>query len=166
MMTVDAKVNSTHYEKALLELAKEYGPNNAVNSLRQPIRDALTPVLQDVKAKTPVDSGRLRDSARLTVGRPQAPKSTPLDVGRTTNAVIQGRVGYRVSGKKGKGLRARAIAQEFGTVSRPAQPVLLTSFKSKKSRIITTFASRLDASIQKQTRLLASKQKRGKLKRR
>ena len=165
-VAVSATVDSRHFEQALLAMAREFGPQNAVNSLRAPIRAALGPVLEDLRSRTPVDSGRLRDSARLTIGRPPRPNGSPLDVGRTTNSIIQGRVGYNVSGRNGRGLRARAIAQEFGTINQTARPVLQPSFDRRRNRILGTFCSQLDSSIQRQARSLARRQRRGTLRRR
>ncbi len=51
-------------EASLRALQKEYGGKAAAQALRPAVRAAMAPLVSEVAANTPVESGTLRDSAR------------------------------------------------------------------------------------------------------
>ena len=46
-------------DRNLVALSEEYGPRNAISSLRAPMRSALRPILARIESTTPVDTGAL-----------------------------------------------------------------------------------------------------------
>ena len=69
-VAITAKVDGLKgLEKSLLDLAKEYGDFKfALQAIRPAIKDALKPLVPEIKGKTPVHSGKLRDSTKLQIG--------------------------------------------------------------------------------------------------
>ena len=150
-------------ERNLSDLADQYGPRNAIFALRAPMQAVLRPLLADIQARTPVDTGELRESARVQIRMP----SRSRDRGPHTNFnrnVLVGLVGWRWS--SGRNLWNRALAIEFGNRFTEAQPVLRPALESMGQTIADNFAEDLANSIERTASRLGRRQAAGRLNRR
>ena len=149
-------------ERNLEELAEEYGPRNAVSALRAPIRSSLRPILAQIQASTPRNTGALAQSARISVRQPSRRDQGP-HVDRERNVIV-GLVGWQWS--RGQSLFNRALAVEFGNLQASAQPVLRPTLDSLGQTVATNFANDLRLSIEKTTMRLGRRAAAGTLRRR
>lgn len=149
-------------ERNLDALAEEYGPRNALAALRAPIRAALRPLADDIASNTPVDTGALAESVRITVRMPGRRQRGPhIDSRRH---VLVGEVGWRWS--RGNSLLGRALALEFGNRRVAAQPVLRPAFDRHSRTIANTFAEEFARSIERTATRLGRRAAAGTLDRR
>ena len=150
-------------ERNLVALAEEYGPRNAISSLRAPMRSALRPILARIEVNTPVDTGALRESARITIRQPNRRR----DRGPHTNFnrnILVGLVGWQWS--SGRNLWNRGLAIEFGNRTTPAQPVLRPTLDSLGQAVADNFAEDAARAIERTARRLGNRQRAGRLRRR
>ena len=142
-------------EDALVELVKIYGPKSMSNIFNVPIKKAMQGMLQEITSNTPVDSGDLKESVKLKVGKPsKSRRSQAKSVDETTAA--EGRVGWWWS--KGSGVNSHeALAVEFGTQTRGAQPVLRRALKSGAGGAVQVLRKEVGLSLDKTSKRLAKK---------
>lgn len=119
-------------ERVLLRLADEFGRKGLL-PLRRAVRAALKPALEDLRRATPVETGALRESARLTV--------SVLRRG----AVARGRVGW--SSRGGKVRAAQMLGVEFGNRTRRPGRVLSGVFEREQDAIERRFSATLRAEL-------------------
>ena len=142
-------------EKALIALQKEYGGKAAPQAMRPAVKAALAPVLDTVKENTPVDTGELRDSAKLKIG--VVTKKMKRSHHYDKNTVIAGRVGWFW---KGRSLWKKSLAVEYGTREIPATLTLRGAMDNHQQGMLNRFKKTLGTSIEKKAKQLAKK--RGK----
>ena len=139
-------------ETSLRELQKEYGGKAATQAMRPSIKAAMTPVEDTVKNNTPVDTGTLRDSIKVKIGKPTKKMLTSAHYNSTT--IIYGQVGWFW---RNPSLWDRALAVEYGTRDLPASIVLRSAMDVHHQGMINRFKDTLAPSIEKKAKQLAKK---------
>jgi len=130
-------------DKALKALEQEFGDKMARSKVLIPaVREALKPVLTQAKANAPKDSGDLEKSLVIEARRPtrRDKRSKYVTQTDTVIAAVTTASGKKLA-KMGIKSDARAIAQEFGTASHPAQPYLRTALESNAQTTVNSLAS-------------------------
>lgn len=150
-------------ERNLVDLAEQYGPRNAISALRAPMRAALRPVLTRIEANTPVDTGTLRESARISIRQPNRRRDRGPHTNFSRNILV-GLVGWQWS--RGMNLWNRALATEFGNRVTPAQPVLRPTLDGLGQSIADNFAEDAARAIERTADRLGRRQAAGTLRRR
>lgn len=139
-------------EASLRSLQKEYGGKAAAQAMRPAMRAAMAPLVTDVTQDTPVDSGVLRDSVKMKIGKPTKKMSSSAHYNSST--VIYGQVGWFWSKPS---LWWEALAVEFGTQNVPAQNVLRSIHEKEAQGMLQRFGDTLGPSIEKKAKSLAKK---------
>lgn len=133
--------------KALEEIGEEVGKAKTDRIWRGALGYAMEPVLAQVKANAPVDSGQLHDHVYLKAHRPQGrDKQSASYRGEVMMArvsvspVRDDSVQRTVLNKRGKfqtyGLhRPVALAQEFGTAKQAAKPFIRPALESNAQTV-------------------------------
>jgi HK97 gp10 family phage protein len=146
-------------EKTLVDLAKEYGPKGVRAVFTGPIKKAMAGMLQDIQSGTPVDTGALKESTALKVGRPSKSRlrqSKAVD----EHTVAEGRVGW--FWKRGDKVNSyEALAVEFGTNTTPARAVLRKALQTNASGAVQILQKEIGLSIEKTAKRLARKRSKG-----
>ena len=153
---VDIKMNvkgMRELEGALIALQKEYGGKAATQAMRPAMKAAMAPLVSDVAGGTPVDSGDLRDSTKVKIGKPTK-KMVSSSAHYNSTTIIYGQVGWYWSGKS---LWTQALAVEFGTQELPANEVLRGTFDRENAGMVQRFKDTLGPSIEKKAKSLAKK---------
>lgn len=109
-MRITLRVDPRATFRVLDGLMADFGRSGP--SVRRAVRATLEPVLEELRANTPVETGALRRSARLEIS--------------VAGGVLSARVGW--SGRKVR--RQQMLAVEFGTRTRPAGRVLSRAVES------------------------------------
>lgn len=147
-------------ESALLDLAKEFGPRNAVTALNLPLKRAIQPVYDDVESGTLTNTKRrkrLKEKLKLKVSKP--PKQT-IGPHLDKRVPVVASVGYFWKrGEKG-GYYATALRHEFGDKKTPAQGVLRKSLRRHRETMIKTFSDELGKAVDKRAKLLGAQRTR------
>ena len=143
-------------ETALLELQKEYGGKAGSQAMRPAVVAAVKPVKEQVMQDTPVDSGTLRDSTRVSVGAPTKKMQRSAHYKNTT--IIAGRVGWFWSSPS---LWSQALAVEYGTRQVAAQHVLERVFMREHMGMLKRFRDTLGPAIEKRAKALHNKRMKG-----
>ena len=146
-------------EDSLLELAKIYGPKSVSAVFNAPIKKAMGGMLTDVQSNTPVDSGDLKESVALKVGKPSKSR---LRNSQTIDETVasQGRVGWFWS--KGSGVNSHAaLSVEFGTQTTGAQPVLRKALQTGAGGAVQILKKEVGRSLDKTANRLAKKRAKG-----
>ena len=152
MAKIQAKITGLRQlERNLLEISKEYGPKKALQTLRPAIRKALLPLEQQIRAKTPRDSGDLAKLTTIKVGKPSKRERGSSRV--SSDAVLIGKVGWFWRGKPSFWFQALAV--EFGTRFVPGRSVLRSAIESNQSTMLETFKRELKISIEKKVKQLS-----------
>ena len=160
MANVKMKVQGLkELEKNLLALNKEYGGKSAPSAMRPAIKAAMSPLLSQVQSETPVDTGRLRDSAKLAIGVPSK-KMVSQSQHFKSSTIIAGRVGW--FWKSGNSLWKQGLAVEFGTANQKANYTLTQLLERNNSQMISTFKNSLGPAIEKKAASLHKKKLKGK----
>jgi HK97 gp10 family phage protein len=137
-------------DKALKALEEEFGDKMARSKVLIPaVREALKPVLAEAKANAPKDTGDLMKSLVIEARRPtrRDKRSKYVTQTDTVIAAVTTASGKKLA-KMGIKSDARAIAQEFGTASTPAQPYLRTALESNAQTTVNSLASILARRIE------------------
>lgn len=110
-------------------------------AVRQAMRKAAKPIIDDAKSNVPVDSGALRDSIKIgsTLNKSQRKQARST---KEKGAVTQ----YLGSG--GKGARHSHLV-EFGTVDQPAQPFLRPAWDAGRDQYLTDLGREMEQTIAK-----------------
>ena len=140
-------------EQSLLALQKEYGGKAAEQAMRPAVVAAVKPLKAKVIEGTPVDKGTLRDSTKMTVGKPT--KKMLRSDHYNNSTILVGRVGWFWSSPS---LWTQALAVEFGTRDVAAQHVLDRVIFSEHKTMIKNFKDKLGPAIEKKARALHKKQ--------
>ena len=160
-MSVEIKGNLTglkDLEKALSALNKEYGGKAAAQALRPAIRAAIKPLESDVRNATPVQSGALKESTKVKIGKPTKNMASSEYYAKDT--VVYGQVGWFWKGKPS--LWIQALAVEYGNNKVPAQAILRDTFNANSDEMLKKFKSSLGPAIEKKAKALAKKQLKSK----
>ena len=132
------------FEDSLLELAQEFGTTKARRSLLPGLKSAMEPVKAAIRARVPVDTGKLqlkiRNGAKVATGKDKKKKYLTRDT--IAFGFVDVGVGYRDA--KGE-YRPAAEAIEFGTAEVPARPFIRNSFQSMASSALDRLASLMSA---------------------
>lgn len=145
-------------ETALLELNKEYGGKSANQAMRPAIRKAMAPLKAQIEAKTPVDTGALKASVKLSIGVPTRKMVSQSEHYKSTT-ILAGRVGWHW---KGKSLWKQALTVEYGNSKRSGQFILTNTFEQNNSQMLATFKATLGPAIEKKAKSLNKKRLKGK----
>lgn len=121
---------------------RDFGYKDAKGILRRTLRQAAKPLLDRIILRTPVDTGALRDSVKIT-----SSTKTPTVF-----------VGWRV---RGRGALSIALSPEFGNTKQkePAQPPLRTAAAELGREVIDSYAAFLATQIEKTARRNARRAK-------
>lgn len=148
-------------EQNLIQLASEYGPVNAINALRTPVRNSLRVVAEIIRRNTPVDTGALRDSVGIRVN--QASSRLRRSQNIDNNAIIVGRVGWQWTRPS---LWRQALSVEYGNRVTQAQPVIRPALNNLAEEAVSNFAPALAQSIERTASRLGRRARAGTLRRR
>lgn len=140
-------------ETSLRALQKEYGGKAAVQALRPAVRAAMAPLVAEVSANTPADTGSLKDSVKLKIGKPTR-KILSSEYYRSST-ILYGQVGWFWSGRPS--LWKRALTVEFGNKELPAQNVLRGIHEREAPEMLRRFGETLGPAIEKKAAQLAKK---------
>ena len=151
-------------QDALLQFADDYGPRNALNTLRTALRRSMRPLMNELLARTPVVSGDLRDAVFLSVRQANNFERFSSQLFSPTT-VATAEVGYRWR-RDEPGVRNAALAQEFGTVNQSATPVLQSVFNSRIEQAAENFIEEVTIQIARRARTFARQQSSGTFNRR
>ena len=151
-------------EDALLQFAEDYGPRNALNTLRTAMRNAIRMLLLPVTVGTPVDTGGLRDSIFSAT---RVPNRYERSVSRqfTADTVVTAEVGWRWRANEPQ-VKHAALSTEFGTVNQSPRPVLGPALAQNAERIANDVITQIDNQIQARARRFSRQQRRGNFRRR
>ncbi|MGB2539514.1 HK97-gp10 family putative phage morphogenesis protein [Hafnia paralvei] len=132
MITIEVK-GLQELERQLLAMG-----DKAVKVMRNAGREALAPVLEDMKAHAGFDDANAGEHMRDTIKI----RSTSLMNNDKYLTVITLRVG------PSKKHHMKALAQEFGTIKQVAAPFIRPAMDYNKSRILRVLAVELRAGIE------------------
>jgi len=163
-------VGFEEFREVMREMQSDFNETDQKKILTNAVKKAMQPVLNQAKVLAPVDTGALRASLRIEGRKPNRrdKKSiyvSPSDVVIGTVTTAPGNVLKRtkflnvrnysdegpVKPKKVKGIPsdARAIANEFGTVTKAAKPFLRPALESTGAVVIDDLAGSLRQAMQK-----------------
>jgi len=153
-------VGAKELEASLVELAKLYGAKSVKAIFNPPLRKASAGILQDIKQNTPVDSGALRDSVDMKVGRPNKVRLKSKAVDEYT--VSESRIGW--FWRRGDKVNSfEALSIEFGNQKTAAQPVLRKALQNGASQAVKILQLEIGKSIKKTAKRLAKKRLKGQI---
>ena len=123
-------------EKTLLNL----GTKTAGKVLRETLKEIAKPMFNDIKNSTPVKTGALKESVRLTSG-----------VGRSKRSKYSARARIIIGGKSTKKRKTagHAITIEYGNSSRAARPFIRPAFDKNVNQALSKFKQTLSQRILK-----------------
>ena len=139
-------------ESSLRALQKEYGGKAAMQAMRPAIKAAISPLVSDVSGDTPVDSGDLRESVKIKMGKPTKKMGSSDHYNPST--IIYGQVGWFW---RDRSLWYQALAVEYGSRAEPPKAVLRNIFDREKASMLGRFSDTLGPSIEKKAKSLAKK---------
>jgi HK97 gp10 family phage protein len=145
-------------EASLIALNKEYGGKSAPQAMRPAIKAAMAPLQSELASNTPVDTGALRDSASVKIGKPSK-KMVSNSAHYNSTTIIAGRVGWFW---RTDSLWYEALAVEFGTQNKAGQHPLKNLFDSNNQEMLNTFKRTLGPAIEKKAKQLHKKKMKGK----
>ena len=133
-------------ERSLFELADIVGHRRALTTFRRPLTRVLKPTLTAIEARTPVDTGTLRDSVGMNVTRPTRKELRARTFSRRSTIIVA-RVGYFWRTQKGSSegsLRYHSLAVEYGNRKVKAYQVLRRIFRKNVPTIVRDISRELD----------------------
>jgi hypothetical protein len=139
-------------EGSLRDLQKEYGGKAALQAMRPAMKAAIDPLKAPIQSNTPVDSGGLKESVKVKIGKPSNKMVKTEHYNK--NTVIYGQVGWFWSKPS---LWFQAVSVEYGNVNIPAHRPLSNALESGASRALQRFKDKLGPSIEKKAKSLAKK---------
>lgn len=139
-------------EASLRALQKEYGGKAAAQAMRPAVRAAMAPLVAEVSSSTPVESGALRDSTKMKIGKPT--RKILSSAYYNSSTILYGQVGWYWSNPS---LWNQALAVEFGTNDVPAQMVLRGIHEREAPEMLRRFGETLGPAIEKKAAQLAKK---------
>ena len=126
-------------EKDLLRLARRYG----VETIRSPLHDAvyhaLEPIEQQIRATTPVATGRLK-------------RKIYRERFKSRNFPIIAGTGYRFRGKRDAPQAVTAGVAEFGSPTRRALRTVRGAFDQNRDKVMRIFTERFNIDFELQLR--------------
>ncbi len=138
-------------ENNLLRLAEDLGPRRARSVANIPIRNALRPVRAQIEARTPVDSGGLRNSIsqnqRIANRRELA--SGVFD----SNDIAVGRVGWFWTGES---LWFQSLAVEYGSRQKAPLSVLRDALRDNHQEVLSILGRELGDRIERRAARFAA----------
>jgi len=145
-------------DKVLGQIAKEYGQKEGEKTLRDALRNAAKPVLDAAKDNVPTKSGALKDTIKVSVGRPnKADKKN----GATKDTVAVARVKAGNTKKAAVGGVWYSNFVEYGTERSAPKPFLRPAIDSHSDTSVNIFAHELGKSIDKSVKRLQKKTNKG-----
>lgn len=137
-------------DKKLLALSKQYSdPKIARKVLRPVLKEVAQPILSQLKATTPVDSGALKNSIKLRV---KVPSKKEQKSAKTRNPIMIALIGYT-----GNEIIAHGLTVEYGNRNRPALSPLRNALNNNLSYVQSNFRGALSRSINTFAKKLARK---------
>ena len=133
-------------DKALGQIAKQYGPKEGEKTLRTALRNSAKPVLDAAKDAAPTLSGKLKESIKISVGKPNKDDRAH---GATSETVAVARVKAGNNKKANVGGVYYTHMVEYGTKSSAATPFLRPAIENQSDTAQAIFASELKKSIDK-----------------
>lgn len=161
--TVTFKIEGMkEFENLIKEIQEDFGEKDQKKILNKAVRKSMASVLNAAKTRSPIDTGALQASLRLEVRKPSRKDKrskyvmpTDIVIGNVTTApgnVLAKKKFMNVkSGKIQQGIEsdARAIANEFGTASMPANPFLRPAMESQAGNVVNSLGDSLKAVLTK-----------------
>lgn len=130
-------------ERDLLRLANDLGPRRARTVLNRPLRTAIQPVMDQIRATTPVDTGGLQQSIAVRVGGPSRAELRGDTLNRNDVAVARAGWFWR-----GGSLWFQATNVEYGNSQRAPGNILRGALESNQNRILSNLARSLGQAIE------------------
>lgn len=144
------------FEQLIQEMQEDFGEKDQKKILNKAVRKSMASVLSAAKTRSPVDTGALQASLRLEVRKPSRKDKrskyvmpTDIVIGNVTTApgkvLAKKRFMNVKTGKIQKGIESdgRAIANEFGTASMPANPFLRPAMESQAGNVVNSLGDSL-----------------------
>ena len=149
-------VNAKELDGFIAGLANEFGPRNSLAPVRKALRDTLTPLVDEVKAATPVRTGALRGSTKLAISTGKS----------RSEYVAEATVGWRFPrGKGGTPRVPQGRSIEFGNVrGQQGRKVILGVFDANTNRMNQQLSRNLAQAFVAAVRKYARQRGRGTLK--
>lgn len=152
--TVEFRVEGLReLERNILELAEEYTPQQARRTLNIPMRNAFRIVENQIRNRTPVDTGRLRELVRLESTRPNR-----FDLAENPNYIWVARAGWFWTSPSTYSFQALAV--EYGTRFRVGYRTLRNALENNVNPVLNAFSTELAANITRTATRLARRQLR------
>ena len=130
-------------ERNINDLAEEFGPRNARTAYNRALNEALTPIEDEIRNTTPVDTG---DTQRLTRRRVRAPRRNEIRGPHINqNAVVVGEAGWFY--RRGESSSHALLAIEYGTSRQSGRRVLRGAFGRRSPEALRVFSRTLGDSI-------------------
>ena len=145
-------------DRALEQIAKEFGPKEGLKTLRAALRSSAKPVLDAAKANAPTKSGKLRDSIKVSLGKPN---KEDRDNGATSETVAVARIKAGNTKKANAGGVFYANFVEYGTERNAPTPFLRSAIENQSDTSVAIFAHELEKSIDKSIKRLQKKANKG-----
>lgn len=150
-------------EQNLLDLAKEFGPRNIRSSMNAPLKKAIVPITEEIRQKTPVDTGKLKASIITKTGRGPIVKAIKT-LGRKfgykapkTNVFAAAYTGWT-------GPWYKLFRVEYGTRHFPAKHIISQSLENKGQEALNILSSQWNSGLAKTVKRLNKRKALGKLK--
>lgn len=137
-------------ERDWIRLANDLGPTRARTVANIPLRNALRPVEDEIRANTPVDTGGLSQSIAT---RARIPTRAEVSQGTLTrDDVAVARTGWFW---RGTSLWFQALAIEYGTAQVAPQMVIRDALRNNVREVTDILARELGERIEQRARRLA-----------
>lgn len=140
MIDLDIKFDFSEMEKSLTKLDQKI----AITALRKAGKEAMKPVLSDMRQNVNIDKGILLNSLKMRTSRAKGRSRG------SKNRVMAIRAG--VFTRKSTEERRRnqaALSQEFGNSRQKAEPFIRPALKRNAQRVIDTLGGELGREIEK-----------------
>lgn len=146
-------------ERALEQLAKEYGVKEGEKTLRQALRNSAKPVLNSAKEKVPQKTGKLKDSLKISVGKPNR-EDRKNGADSSTVAVARVKAGNTKKANQGGVYYTHMV--EYGTKRSAPHPFIRPAIEAESHNSRSIFANELGKAIDKSAKRLQKKANKNK----
>ena len=121
-------VNGKQVDQLLTKLAKEFGSDSLLDPVAMALEETVKPLKKEIHARTPVRTGKLRDTIYH-------------DVYRNRGGTLTGAAGYRFRGKARIPQAVSALILEYGSDKRnyPRKRMLERTFNNQKASLVYRF---------------------------
>ena len=149
-------------QEVFTEIQEDFGEKDQKKILVSGVRQAMKPVLQMARMRSPVDTGALSQSLRIEARKPSSKdkRSRYYNPGQVAMALVTTAPGNVLAKKKWKNQKtgkkevgiesdARANVQEFGSYKMAAHPYMRSSLESQSQAVTDNLGNNLGLALQK-----------------